>query len=175
MQNKKGFTLMELLAVVVIIGILTSVALPQYRRAIQRAKVTEAVAMMRTIYDSEERLAAELGYKDLLSLASSPDSNKLIFERLDMFDRNTTSCSIDGTEMTCSNFVYSISNPTLIQAFPRWIEEGMFFSLSINGDGVTGPVCNTYLADVCDIYSMDKHEYSAPSPHVPGLFEEEEG
>ena len=35
---KKGFTLIELMVTVLIVGILASVALPQYRKAIERAR-----------------------------------------------------------------------------------------------------------------------------------------
>lgn len=50
-MNKKGFTLVELLAVVLIVAILSGVALPQYRKVVEKARLSEAESMMRTIYD----------------------------------------------------------------------------------------------------------------------------
>ena len=40
-MNKKGFTLLELLVVVLIIGILAGIALPQYRKAVVKSKLAE--------------------------------------------------------------------------------------------------------------------------------------
>ena len=52
---KKAFTLIELLVVVLIIGILTAVALPQYRFAVEKARATEAVIGVQTWYNAVQR------------------------------------------------------------------------------------------------------------------------
>ncbi len=45
---KKGFTLIELMVTVLIVGILASVALPQYRKAIERARSREPLVVWNT-------------------------------------------------------------------------------------------------------------------------------
>ncbi len=52
---KKGFTLVELLVVVLIIAILAAVALPQYTTAVERSRATEALTLMAAIGESAQR------------------------------------------------------------------------------------------------------------------------
>lgn len=60
-MNKKGFTLVELLIVVLIIGVLSGIALPQYRKVVARSRFTRAQVMAKSIYDSVERYLAVWG------------------------------------------------------------------------------------------------------------------
>lgn len=53
-NNKKGFTLIEMLVVVLIVGVLVGVAVPQYQRSVQRARLAEAEVMMRAVVPAVE-------------------------------------------------------------------------------------------------------------------------
>ena len=114
--KQTGFTLIEMLTVVLIVGLLTAVALPQYRRVTQKAQATEAVAMLRVIRDSAERLASDFGYRTFKAFSSdSTDKAKANFQRMDMFNKETISCTFNTTgevtytEMTCAHFKYFLN------------------------------------------------------------------
>jgi len=54
-MNKKGFTLMELLVVVVIIAGFAAVTYPSYKSSIERARASEAVTMVGTIQAAQQK------------------------------------------------------------------------------------------------------------------------
>ena len=49
---KQGFTLIELMVVVLIIGILSGIALPQYQRSVEKARTAEAMLTTKNIVDA---------------------------------------------------------------------------------------------------------------------------
>ena len=61
LYSKKGFTLVELIVVVIIVGILASVAIPMMSGNIAQAKRTEAVAAAGSIRTAERMIFVETG------------------------------------------------------------------------------------------------------------------
>ena len=59
--RRSGFTLLELLIVVIIVGILAGVALPQFNRMTRRARLAEAQNMIGSILSAEALYYNEFG------------------------------------------------------------------------------------------------------------------
>ncbi len=73
-MKKSGFTLIELMVVVAIIGILALFSVPQFTRYIAKAKRAEAYINLRSIYAAQKAHFAEHGsYAQLSDLRWSPD------------------------------------------------------------------------------------------------------
>ncbi len=70
-KNKKGFTLIELMIVVAIIGILAAVAIPMYKNYVQKARFTSAV--LPTIHSVETNVANVYAVQNTFPAAADTD------------------------------------------------------------------------------------------------------
>jgi type IV pilus assembly protein PilA len=61
-RSKKGFTLIELMIVVAIIGVLAAVAIPAYSDYIKRARMSEVLAALDAIAQGATEYHSALGY-----------------------------------------------------------------------------------------------------------------
>lgn len=68
-KNQKGFTLVELMIVVVIIGILAALAIPRFMRATTKSKQSEAKGILKQVYTMQHAYRQE---KDLYFVTATP-------------------------------------------------------------------------------------------------------
>ena len=78
MRNKKGFTMVELLVVLVIVAVLAAVATPIYLANVQRARVSEAVSTMALVRQGLRDYQISGGsYFDIAQVATGVITNGL--------------------------------------------------------------------------------------------------
>ena len=92
-RNKKGFTLIEMLVVFLIIGILAGVALPQYQKTVEKTHFAEALLNISSIQKSIDMYLLSNGY---------PSSGSVHFLRED----NDAELELDIIQnMECGEYV----------------------------------------------------------------------
>ena len=82
-MGKKGFSLLELLVVIVMIGIFAAIAFPRYHLAVEKARASEALVWMKTLAEAEERYYLATGNytTDYSQLdINRPDSRQYIID-----------------------------------------------------------------------------------------------
>ncbi len=77
-RKEKGFTLIELMIVVVIIGLLAAMAIPRFMRVTTKSKQSEAKLVLKQIY-TNERAYRQAGIAYFLPAAAASAANPFAF------------------------------------------------------------------------------------------------
>ncbi len=95
-RDQKGFTLVELMITVVIVGVLAAVAVPIYQANVKRAKGSEADAALGTV-----RTALRVYYAE-----NSAYPTKASYTRVDSISVDIASSDLNGTYFNIGDYKY---------------------------------------------------------------------
>lgn len=125
-MNNKGFTLIELMVVVTIIGILAAVAIPEYGQYLNRAKVSEGISLTPPLQGEVEKYRIDHGRfpKDHAELAI-PAPEKFIGSYVSRIEM-----SQGAIHITYGNKVQEQLNGLIVSLRPSFVDGNPLLPMS---------------------------------------------
>ncbi|MDZ4203011.1 MAG: type IV pilin protein [Gallionella sp.] len=117
MKMQQGFTLVEIMIVVVIIGILSSIGFPAYTDYVTRGKVVQATSGL-----SDGRIKMEQFFQDNRTYAAGtcPAANEFFSFVCDNLSATTYTITATGTPSNLTDFSYSIDQDNVKRSTTPW-------------------------------------------------------
>ena len=107
--RRAGFTLVEIMIVVALIGLLAAIVLPNYVRARSNSQAAACINNLRIIYDASQQWALEYN--------KAPDTT-VTFADIQSYLKNQVSCPAGGTNFASSYDLHGVTNPPTCRFVP---------------------------------------------------------
>lgn len=156
LKGRKGFTLMEVLVTVIIVGVLAAIAYPVFSKSIAKARATEAVNLLEIVKN-----------KQIQNFATTGEYATSISD----FNRLTTGKENLAEGVVNENYYVSLNQEKACASVSYKKGENEIFTFSAGyetpGLGCTGNVCSSFgdiigsAESVCDVALPE------PEPEVP--------
>ena len=158
-MDKKGFTLIEVLVVVLIIGILAAVVYPQYQAAVWKARVARLLPLGRNLAQQSQLFYEENGQYPTTRemVAFIPDSFKMQEQYLEEIDSESVFWENGQAEVYCAN---GNNEPT----------DCRLVGMEIKGDGWTDSLLLFFNArvDPAADYFLSHQMFCIAGSYTPG-------
>ncbi len=137
MKTNKGFTLVEIIGVMAVIGILASIAAPRVFEAIEDAKATKIVAQAQAVKTAAAEYYADTGQFPYLHSANA-DAGDASANRLMNNAQNNTGATIPGWS---GPYMETLENPNRPGVFHYIVNtNSTWYTCDADGDGTAeGP------------------------------------
>ncbi len=144
MSDKKGFNLIELIIVMVVIGILIAVAIPSYTTMVMQGAANAAIKNLTSIYSAEKSYYFTNGGYCTANCNTTANINLSTNLALNINDNNFGyTCTAAGSSYTCtatnnsnSNFTLTLTGPPAQIVLP-------------GGSGTRNPSCTSNISAYC--------------------------
>ncbi len=116
-----GFTLVELLIVVAIIGVLSTIGIPSFRRMVQKSKKSEAKVNLGGLYTAEQAFFSEYGAfgNNITKIGFTVDGNPAnLMYRVGFF--SAANCTGQGAILPATAAATDVLGKAIQQAFPQY-------------------------------------------------------
>jgi prepilin-type N-terminal cleavage/methylation domain-containing protein len=121
-MTNKGFTLIEVLIVVIIIGILAAIALPQYVSTIEKARSGEAVTNIGSIRQSIDRYWYQNNDLTGATLPADGSTGTLDIDNPNAITNKLYSYALSGLSGPGAERAYTITASRTVGAVSYWVK-----------------------------------------------------